>query len=431
MKSLIFLGLGLAVTVAACGSSSSNPGTAPGSSDAGPADAGGFVPGAPITGLAQNKWTWVPIEGAKCRDGSSTGIGVNLGTSTDKVMIFLEGGGACFNATTCALMNPSKYGASDFNGTFTAAEGNLGVFDRTDAMNPVSDWSYVYVPYCTGDIHAGNNVTGGDAGAGVANQHFVGYVNVGLDLQRIVPTFPTASQVLLTGISAGGFGASANYAQVAKAFSSLPVALLDDSGPPMEDPYETTCQQKDVTALWGLDKTLLSDCGSDCSNPASYYLDYAKHIGKQYPNAPFGLVESSQDMVITLFFGFGTDNGANDCNGSLGTAESGPMFTMGLQDVRTKLASNPKFGSFFFDGTDHTSLLSALDTRTADGVVLAAWIKQLISGTATNVGLTGTATDGGTDAGTPAADGGTDAGAATDAATPADAAVDGGVALTL
>jgi hypothetical protein len=136
-------------------------------------------------------------------------------------------------------------------------------------------------------------------------------------------------------------------------------------------------------------------------------------------------------MVITLFFGFGTDNGANDCNGSLGTAESGPMFTMGLQDVRTKLASNPKFGSFFFDGTDHTSLLSALDTRTADGVVLAAWIKQLISGTATNVGLTGTATDGGTDAGTPAADGGTDAGAATDAATPADAAVDGGVALTL
>ena len=318
MKAFGLLGVALALAAAGCGSSASNPpgGATAGSADGG-ADSGGFSAGDPITGLTPQKWTWVPVEGATCRDGSGTGIGVSLGKSTDKVMIFLEGGGACFNATTCALMNPKSYGAGDFNGTFASLEGKSGIFDRTDTANPVSDWSFVYVPYCTGDIHAGNNVTGPDAGAGVASQHFVGYANIGLDLKRIVPTFPSAKQVLLTGISAGGFGASANYAQVAKAFSSLPVVLLDDSGPPMEDPYEAACQQKDVTTLWGLDKTLLSDCGSDCSNPGSYYLDYAKHIGKQYPTAPFGLVESSEDAVITLFFGFGTNAGAGDCNGSL------------------------------------------------------------------------------------------------------------------
>jgi hypothetical protein len=428
-KAFGLLGVALALAAAGCGSSDSSAPTG-GSADGGTPDGGGFVAGEPIMGLTPQKWTWVPVEGAKCRDGSGTGIGVSLGTSTDKVMIFLEGGGACFNETTCGLMNPATYGAGNFTGSFVPLEGSAGIFDRTDAANPVADWSFVYVPYCTGDIHAGNNVTGADAGAGVASQHFVGYTNVGLDLQRIVPTFPGAKQVLLTGISAGGFGASANYAQVAKAFPSLPVVLLDDSGPPMEDPYESTCQQKDVTALWGLDKTLLADCGSDCSNPASYYLDYAKHIGKQYPTAPFGLVESAQDEVITLFFGFGTNGGADDCNGSLLTAESGPMFTMGLQDIRAKLAGNPKFGSFFFAGADHTSLVTNLDSRTTGGVNLTDWIKQLISGTATNVGLTGATVDGGPDSGaTPDASPANDAG--TDATPSTDASADGGVALTL
>ncbi len=32
-----------------------------------------------ITGLQPDKWTWVPFADAKCRDGSPTGNGVNLG----------------------------------------------------------------------------------------------------------------------------------------------------------------------------------------------------------------------------------------------------------------------------------------------------------------------------------------------------------------
>jgi hypothetical protein len=402
----------VAVAAAAGGcSSSSSPAT--GSSADGGNDSG-FVAGEPIAGLSQNKWTWVPIDGAKCRDGSSTGIGVNLGSASDKLMIFLEGGGACFNDVTC-LTNPSSFGASDFT-SFDGGEGHGGIFNRDDANNAVKDWNYVYVPYCTGDIHAGNNVSSADAGSSVSNQH-------------VAPTFPNLSQVLLTGISAGGFGASANYAQVAKAFSGNTVALIDDSGPPMEDPYESKCQQEQVTALWGLDKTLLSDCGADCTNPATYYLDYAKHIGAHYPNAPFGLIEAAEDGVISLFFGFGYNNGADDCMGSVTTSEPGPTFTAGLQDVRAKLAGNPKFGSFIFPGSDHTSLITSFDTRTTDGVNLYDWVRQTIAGQASNVGYEG---PGGTDvlpdAGSPAPDSGPapeDAGPA-DTGTP-DAAPDGGV----
>src|SRR5690348_4731360 len=49
-------------------------------------------PGAPITTPA-NQWTWVDFPEALCRDGSSTGIGVRLNPNSNKVAIYLEGGG--------------------------------------------------------------------------------------------------------------------------------------------------------------------------------------------------------------------------------------------------------------------------------------------------------------------------------------------------
>ena len=122
------------------------------------------------------------------------------------------------------------------------AGGGAGVFDRTDAKNPMADWNFVYVPFCTGDVHAGDKTNATVSGV-TGPQQFVGYVNMTRYLARIVPTFPGLTKVLLTGVSAGGFGAAANYPQTARAFGSVPVYDLDDSGPPMEDPYAAKCLQ--------------------------------------------------------------------------------------------------------------------------------------------------------------------------------------------
>jgi hypothetical protein len=35
-------------------------------------------------------------------------------------------------------------------------EGN-GIFDQTREDNPFKDWGFVYIPYCTGDLHMGAN----------------------------------------------------------------------------------------------------------------------------------------------------------------------------------------------------------------------------------------------------------------------------------
>ena len=49
-----------------------------------------------------------------------------------------------------------------------------GIFDFANPMNPFADFSVVYVPYCTGDVHIGN--TDHDYGDGVVIEH-KGYVN--------------------------------------------------------------------------------------------------------------------------------------------------------------------------------------------------------------------------------------------------------------
>lgn len=410
MKFGCLLSLAAVSAVVACGSSSNNPASPP--ADGG-ADGASM---APITGLTPNSWTWVPVAGTHCRDGSDTGIAVNLASPpSDKVVIYLEGGGACVDQFFCSpVATPEKFGSAEFTawqsggGLATAPDG--GIFGRTDTSNPVAGWNYVYIPYCTGDVFVGDNPNG-MVPLVTMPQQFVGYTDVHLDLERIVPTFPNATKVLLTGISAGGFGASANYVQTARAFGSTPVYLLDDSGPPFQAPYLATCMQTQFASLWGMTGAL-ADCGSDCSNPSSYFVDYSKHLAKTYPTMPFGLIESTQDAVISLFFGYGNPG---NCAGSPlpGASLPATTFTAGLADAQKQLSGASNFGSFIFTGMQHTSIGA---TTTFDQGVTNIPASLLIPPSDTDGGGFdgGTIPDGGT-----VAEGGTlaDGGALTDGGT--------------
>ncbi len=385
-----------------CGSSSSDSSPKP-TSEAGATNDDAGLPGGPLdttpvdlASMTTEKWTWVPVEGSHCRDGSSTGFGINVNPASKNLVIYLEGGGACFNALTCG-MNPANFNSASLA---TAASG--GILNRTDTANPVKDWNMVYVPFCTGDVHAGNAPNQTVTGV-TGKQQFVGYVNMTRYLAKLAPAYKDATKILLTGISAGGFGAAANYPQTARAFDPIPVYSLDDSGPPMDDPYVPKCLQQKWSELWGFDKTILADCGSDCPDKTNFTLAATIHTAKKYPNIPFCLVEDTDDSVITLFYGFGMMN----CTAAFGVVDQA-TFTAGLLDERTKLAAAgvTNAAGFIFQGTVHTSLKSTsqFDTETAGGssgdggveggageggtgTVLANWVTNLVNnGVVTNVG---------------------------------------------
>ncbi len=357
--------------------------------DANPGDGGsGYDPPVvttPIPSTADDTWVWVPIDGAICRDGSATGIGINRHSSSSKLVIFLAGGGECFDDVSCAS-NPRSYDATDFANEFMTPSDNI--FSRTDAKNPLADWNFIFIPYCTGDLHGGNNPGGVPLGSS-GPQQYVGYVDMALALARIVPTFTSVTEVLLTGISAGGAGVTLTYLQTAKAFGSTPVFAIDDSGPPMSSTYLTPCLQNEWATLYRFDRTVLSDCGSGCSpTSGNTAIEVMKTSLSRYPSSPFGVVDSLNDNVISGLYDYGLD----DC-AYLSTMPATPYppdtFAMGQLDTRTQLAAYPNFGSFLFSGTEHTSLKGpAYETRTATdgGLPLTTWVGALVDGTVTNAG---------------------------------------------
>lgn len=325
--------------------------------------------GAPITG-ADNQWTWVGFPDTYCRDGSQAGIAVNFESASSKVMIFLQGGGACFDPLTCAT-NPA-------NVTGQQTPAATGVFDRTNAKNPVAGWNFVYVPYCTGDVGMGTNANGSVSGV-TGTQKFVGYLNLQSFLNRVVPTFPKPSQVLLTGISAGGFAAAMSAPLVQRAFPSVKVAMVDDSGPPMSDTYLPSCLQDEWRTTWGFDDSVLKECGSACPDPTDYAMDYAKFLATTYPDRMVGLLDSETDSVISGFYGYGN----NGCTGSLLTPVAGATYTAGLENFRSTITPlDANFGTYFPDGSQHTWIASAsLYTETQSGTALIDWFTNIVNDT--------------------------------------------------
>lgn len=156
---------------------------------------------APTTDAPPTEAAWETITAPSdcmCSDGSGFEYYVHRG-DPHKVMFFLEGGGACFTADTCAATSDAYKKTVGHEGGI-AADATAGIFDLSNPQNPFADYSIVYVPYCTGDVHIGN--TTHDYGNGVVVHHN-GYVNGTTALATLADQFPDTTDLVVTGESAG------------------------------------------------------------------------------------------------------------------------------------------------------------------------------------------------------------------------------------
>ncbi len=317
------------------------------------------------------QWTFVDVEGSTCRDGSDTGVGVRLQENATNLMIYLEGGGACFNGATCAS-NQDSYGKAQFD-TGDAPRLNRGIF-QTDSANPVGDWNAVYVPYCTGDVHSGsapNATVPGVAGT----QQFVGHANVERALALLEAGLgDDPDKVLLAGVSAGGFGTLLNFPSVADAFSGSQAYLLNDSGPIFfQDNVFSPELGGSFAALYNLPGTLPE--AAELYQPDGLQNIYA-YLDRTYPDATFGLASYLEDSTIRFFFGFGQP-------GDPDTNISGAAFASGLRDIRTKVPDG--WGTYFASGSGHVFVTNSEFYQTTGGVSVASWLTDILDDNPTDV----------------------------------------------
>jgi hypothetical protein len=344
--------------------------------------------GTPLT-APERTWTYIEFPDTKCRDGSPAGISVSLSKTSKKVLMYLEGGGACFDANTCNLASSANVEGSNLTALFAPGTGaNInsarkalteGIFDRTKTQNPIRDWNIVYVPYCTGDTHAGTRESPVDVPGTLAprNQWFVGQLNIRKFLNRIVPTFPDAEDVLLAGVSAGGYGTLSNLVLVQRAFPNVKVKHVNDSGAPLTTAASPECLQQKFRELWRVD---LSACGSSCPKQNDYTQDNALFLAKFFSDRPAGFIDTTEDEVISSFLG----TGLNRCMTQFGTASvPAETYSREILAYADKLKAFPNYGAFTPTGTKHTFLRTAdFYTVTAGGVRLVDWFTKIVNGQA-------------------------------------------------
>ena len=88
----------------------------------------------------------MPGGDCQCADGSEFSFWSREG-DPEKVVLFFQGGGACFTAEMCSFTDGTYTVQADGS---QVTLGSAGVFDAANEANPFRDYSFVFVPYCTG-----------------------------------------------------------------------------------------------------------------------------------------------------------------------------------------------------------------------------------------------------------------------------------------
>ncbi len=322
-----------------------------------------------------DEWNWVDIEGMICRDGSPTGIGLRV-DNPKKLAIYINGGGACFNELTCNS-NPSNFTEE----TFFSFEDDLarrGIFNIEDDRNPLKDWSFVFIPYCTGDVHSGTKYNGKALGVN-ETQRFVGAFNFKKVMRYIAPYFLNkgVEEVLLFGVSAGGYGVYINFLEIVKWFPDVRMNVINDSGPLFQlGEGFPLCLQIGFGVVFGLQIPL--DLYG-CCDPFSGLANVFEYSAQKYPQHNYGFISSYEDRISRFFLSFGQ----NDCGGIEGNSVPADIFRNALVDLRDNLLK-PKttWSTFYIEGNTHTMLVDSelLYEREVDGMYLYEWMNRLLAG---------------------------------------------------
>lgn len=227
----------LAVDQGGCLTAAVHAGTAPLTLSCGPRAA------APVPPLATPTQVVLPAStGARCGDGSPYAFWIRLpasGLPVNKVVVFMMGGGSCADGPDCVAQGADLMESLGDTMTQTAH------MNSTAATNPFRDWTKVFLPYCTQDLHSGAGVTNVFPEITV---HRNGALNVRATMRQVRDILwsvmdasdpegyrPDRVTMLLTGSSAGGYGAMHNYHYVLDELRWTHTTVVPDAALSMDD----------------------------------------------------------------------------------------------------------------------------------------------------------------------------------------------------
>ncbi|HYD87975.1 MAG TPA: pectin acetylesterase-family hydrolase [Vitreimonas sp.] len=352
--------LAVALTLSACGGASLADATPV--ADPLPAEAGGWVEREPQS---------VTIDGetleATCSDAPGADPAFKFWARrgvSNNLVVFFDGGGACWDNLTCSVPRLAS-GRGEEDGFYKAElipgddpSAMSGLFDLDNPRNPVRDWSFVFVPYCTGDVHSGSNTatyTDPDTGEEFKIEHR-GADNFRIVLEWVRQNFAAPDQILVAGSSAGAYGAATHFARIREAFPGGRALMLGDAGQGV-----TTRDFLNVrNASWGY-QLPQNVFGADGAITADE--DIVGLLATHYPQDRFAQYTTAQDITQTAFYAL------------MGVPQACRTWSAKMTGDLTRRQQAPNFRSYLASGQTHTILRSPLFySQRSGGMPFAEWL---------------------------------------------------------
>ena len=239
----------------------------------------------------------INVPGTQCADGTPSFITLTQRANAKKLLIYFQGGGACWSQSSCEQGLASKLTRSE---DATDWATGSGIHDKSDPKNPFSaDYNVITVPYCTGDVYTGARTINYGSTSNPYMIRHVGYENTLKNLQKIRELVPSPEKVVLLGCSAGGIGVYYHLRNLNETYPSIPKYVISDAGTPFAPPFVNQTNYQKIMANWGAEATLpenIRDFGS-----------LIEQNTKNFPDIRFGFVSSYRDRTMSLFaFAIGT-----------------------------------------------------------------------------------------------------------------------------
>jgi len=319
-----------------------------------------LIPGSGVSAQTNNEWQTIEPGGdTLCAHGTPYRFFAREG-STDRLLIYFQDGGACWDSSTCGAMTFDPTVNEDQD---SPAYRAAGIFDLANPENPFRDDDMVYITYCTGDAHLGSSEITYVGDAALVDTFHNGYVNAQAALAWAFEAFPQPDSIVVVGCSAGGLGAIFHTPSIIEHYECVPVVQLSDGA----GGFRNTSAS--LMRAWGIDDVLPGRIAS-LEHSTIYDLSFEwmyTNIVKAYPEARFAQANTAHDSVQTLFLGLS----AASCTYGEGLAAN-------LADIS---AANPDFRYYTAWGTSHCLTdVAGFYTYQVNGVRFRDWMADLVNG---------------------------------------------------
>lgn len=294
-----------------------------------------------------------------CREDGPSGIAIRRApqASSNRILVVMQGGGGCINQELCEA-NPKQFSYDDFM-DLRGGELNAGIFYRYGTENPFRDYHQVYIPYCSGDMHAAD-IESKQVDGVTTLQKFRGYANTALYFDKVIETLGSVmarpgAEIMLLGQSAGGFGAAFNLprfrAKVRAVAPNARIIFVSESAPLVDQSVAAPC----FTAAWrdffDFQHTFLNDDCPTCTS-SNWTAEWHAHLLSKYTDVTQTLIASRLDIVVGAFL-------RSDIQTANGTCQDGghfnyDRFKQGLLAARERMTwasvwRGTKTANYFID----------------------------------------------------------------------------------